>query len=99
MFNIGDIVIYNDENIMITNLYDGKFDGVSITTGDIIKESEIEKCNKANVDFHIKVVKRANEQYIYDVYINNGFKCCGLASDLIRYIPKLIKNIYADVYK
>ena len=93
------------DHIFVTNIYDGKFDGIGIKEGGTFRECTLENWQYTmeglftKSGHRINVTKRENEKYIYDISVDDvGYIGCGLASDLIKYIPRVIKNEYGNMY-
>ena len=94
------------DHVFVTNIYDGKFDGIGITQGGIFRGCELEnwqettECIFTKSGHRINVTKRENEKYIYDISVDDvGYKGNGIASSLIMYIPRVIKNEYGNMYE
>lgn len=95
------------DHVFVTNIYDGKFDGIGITEyGTFIG------CTLENFDYtmeglftksgHKIIVKQReneNEKCMYDISVDGvGYMGVGLASNLQRYLLNVINNEYGDMY-
>ena len=95
------------DHVFVTNIYDGKFDGIGITEYGSFTRCELENWDYTMEGLYTKtghkinVVQRENEKEkcMYDISVKDvGYMGVGLATDLKKYLFNVIQNEHGDMY-